>query len=392
MSTRSKVWVFPLLLIFYEFAVNLSNDMYLPGLPSLAKDLDIGPALAQLTISFWLAGSALSQFFLGPLSDYRGRRFVLLGGGIIFLLSALGCCLSNRIEWLLLFRFLQGSAVCSLMVAGYASIHEIFSDEEAIRVLSWMGSAAIVAPMAGPLFGGWVISWGEWRAVFAVLCILGLFPLLGLWTFMPETNQLRNEKKPRLKAVVVTYSRLFRNSSFILSALSSGLLYSGIMVWLTCSSFLLIDKLGVSESVFGIVQIPIFSSYVGGAWIMRKFLNQSGSQKLIRIGLLSSLLSSLGFFWVTSMPELSLTRLIIPMMGYSFGVGLSSAPLNRITFSSTNEAKGAASAIFYFCMVGTGSIASALISWLYTGTATSVAGLILIVSILAKLLNVVRGG
>lgn len=387
MKMISKQWIFPILLVLYEFAVNLSNDMYLPGLPELATDLKVSHQLAELTVSAWLSGAAFAQLFLGPLSDFRGRRFVLLGGGFIFLLATLGCSLSHGIGWILLLRFFQGTAVCSLMVAGYASIHESFNDKDAIRVLSWMGSAAVIAPLVGPLLGVWVLSWGHWRIVFALLFGLGLPPLLGLWFLMPETNLSPNRSALKPALLIGTYLRIFKNRTFMLSALSSGFIYAGVMIWLTASPFLMIDTLGMSRNIFGVAQIPIFGSYLVGSWLMRRHLDRLGAEKLIHIGLLISTFSSLclllGGYWFS----LSLAGLVLPMAGFSLGFGLAMAPLNRITLSSTSEGKGSACALFYMCMEATGAVGSFLVSWIGSGTAVLVAVLMLAVALLAMGLN-----
>jgi DHA1 family multidrug/chloramphenicol efflux transport protein-like MFS transporter len=343
-----------------------------------------------MTISFWLAGAGASQLFLGPLSDFRGRRFVLLGGGIVFLLATLGCFLTVQFEWMLLFRFLQGVAVSSLMVTGYASIHELFEEREVIRVLSWMGSAAVMAPMAGPLLGGWVISGGSWRTVFGFLCVLCLFPLVGLWFLMPETNRSLNRNTMRLDLLASTYLRLLKNQSFMLSGLSSGLLYTGVMIWLTACPFLMIDQLGVQKQLFGFTQIPVFGSYFLGAWLMRSFLDKVRIEILIHIGLWIIVLSSFGFLLGGYLLPMTLVSLIVPMAGYSLGVGLVSAPLNRITFLSTEEGKGSASAVFYLCMEGLGAIGSFIESKVYSGTQLSVASLMLVIAILAVSLNCAR--
>ena len=94
----SLSWLFPPFLILYEFCTNMSNDMYLPALPLIAKELQSSLSLVQLTITAWLAGSMAIQLIVGPLSDFYGRRLVLLGGGLLFLLSTLGCSLSPSLH------------------------------------------------------------------------------------------------------------------------------------------------------------------------------------------------------------------------------------------------------------------------------------------------------
>ena len=109
------------------------------------------------------------QLIVGPLADRYGRRPVPLIGGVFFLLSSLGCALAADIYWLIFARFVQGISVCSMMVPGYASIHDLYDDEKAIQILVWMGTVAIIVPAIGPLFGGFILLFATWRWVFVAL-------------------------------------------------------------------------------------------------------------------------------------------------------------------------------------------------------------------------------
>lgn len=100
--------LFPLLVVLYEIAVYLSNDAYVPAMPHIATQLSASYHLLQLTITICFLGSAISQLFLGPISDHFGRRLVVLLGGMVFLASTLTCGLSHSITVLLIARFVQG--------------------------------------------------------------------------------------------------------------------------------------------------------------------------------------------------------------------------------------------------------------------------------------------
>ncbi len=390
MNLSKKIWLFPSLLIIYEFAVNLSNDMYLPALPQLSKDFSATDQLSQLTVTTWLAGTAIAQFVLGPLSDHLGRRVVLLGGGIGFLLSTLGCALTDHIQIFLIFRFFQGTAVCSLMVAGYASIHDLFDDRNAIRVLSWMGSAAVIAPMVGPIFGGWISSASSWRIIFEVLFAIAILPLFCLWLVMPETHLAKNRTNFKLNNVIATFSRILRNRKFMMSGISSGLLYAGVMVWLTTCSLFIIETLDIDQSNFGFTQLPVFGSYMIGAAFTRRWIGRLETENLISTGLLISFISGLTMIITTFLLPKALLGVLIPMAGYSLGFGIASAPLNRITFSATLENKGSASAIFYLCTAGIGTIGSFLSSQVYNGTGVSIAIPTTFLVLLSCMIQIVR--
>src|SRR3990167_5046784 len=117
--------LFPVLLALYEICTYLSNDAYLPALPHIAHDLFTSNHLVQLTLTTWFMGSASMQLFLGPIADRIGRRPVLLLGGLVFIAVTTGCAITNNIYTMLVLRFIQGATITSMIVAGYATIHEL---------------------------------------------------------------------------------------------------------------------------------------------------------------------------------------------------------------------------------------------------------------------------
>ena len=178
--------LFPIFLILYEFCTNMSNDMYLPALPIISEAFSASANLVQLTITAWLAGDTAVQLIIGPLSDRFGRRPILFGGGLLFLIFAPWCALAPTLPILILSRFVQGIGVCTMMVAGYASIHDLYDDKRAIHILVWMGSAAVIAPAIGPVFGGLILTVASWRTIFYVLFFLERSPLLFYGSSCPK--------------------------------------------------------------------------------------------------------------------------------------------------------------------------------------------------------------
>src|SRR3990167_5344961 len=178
-STKLAI-LFPVLLALYEICTYLSNDAYLPALPHIAHDLFTTNHLVQLTLTTWFMGSASMQLFLGPISDKIGRRPVLLFGGLVFITVTIGCAVSQNIYWLLILRFIQGATITSMIVAGYATIHELFDRDKAIHTLSMMASITVLAPSFGPLFGALILQFGSWRVIFAILAGWACIVLLGL--------------------------------------------------------------------------------------------------------------------------------------------------------------------------------------------------------------------
>jgi DHA1 family multidrug/chloramphenicol efflux transport protein-like MFS transporter len=335
--------------------------MYLPALSLIAKDFQIGISQAQLTITAWLAGSMAVQLIVGPLSDRFGRRPILFGGGLLFLLSTLLCSLAPSLTWLILARFAQGIGVCTMMVAGYASIHDLYDDRKAIHILVWMGTAAVVAPAIGPVLGGLFLLFTSWKGIFFILFILGIISLTALWFFMPEsTSHIRQPLN--IKNLTITYTKILSNSSFMTSAMSFALAYSGIIGWITVSPFILIENLHLTPTLFGFLQFPVFGSYIVGAQLVKHLMKKIGIEKLIALGLTVAGLSGVLLLIFAFVAPTYAFSFVVPMMVYALGFGFAAAPLNRMTLTATQEQKGAAMAIFYLSMAASGTLISLFLS------------------------------
>ena len=354
--------LFPVFLILYEFCTNMSNDMYLPALPSIATEFLVPMNWIQLTITAWLAGNTAVQLIVGPLADRYGRRCILFSGGILFLLATLGCAMAPSLAFLIVFRFLQGIGVCTMMISGYASIHDLYDDQKAIHILVWMGSIAIIAPAVGPVFGGLLLLAAGWRVIFLSLLVLGVISLLALWLCMPESTSVHNRESMRIKTLVSSYRRILFNSHFMMSAISFGLLYGGVMGWITTSPFILMNTLGLSSDQFGYLQVPVFGIYILGAQLVKLLMTRMNKEKLIVFGLLVASIAGIAFIISSLLAPSHILSFILPMSIYSLGFGFAAAPLNRTTLTATAEKKGIAMAVFYLVMTGSGTLISLMLS------------------------------
>lgn len=350
---------FPLFLLVYEFCCYLSNDMYLPALILIEGDFATTTALVQMSILIWYAGLALPQLGVGALSDRFGRRIVLFSGGCLFLLASIGCALSTNIYYFLVCRFFEGVGVCSLLVSGYAAIHESFDDSKAIRLISWMGCITIMAPMLGPLGGSYFLLLSSWRAIFWFITLCSAAAIIVLFFIMPETNKTKGHKRESS-----SYMNLLSNRRFLTSSLTLGLLISVMIAWISASPFLLMQDEQLSFIEFGLSQVPIFALYGIATRFVGLIHERYGSEKLFKIGF-GIILTALLFLMIGHFLSLNyMYRLIIPVAIYSCGFGLISAPLNRSVFTSTDVKKGTVTAMFYLIEMGTASLITLALSFL----------------------------
>lgn len=352
--------LFPFFLILYEFCTNMSNDMYLPALPLIAKDFATQLNMIQLTIAFWLAGNTSVQLFIGPLSDRYGRRTILLTGGGLFLVSTILCAAAPSVLVLIIARFLQGVGVCTMMVPGYASIHDLYDDHKAIHILVWMGSAAVIAPAIGPVLGGLLLLLTGWRAIFWVLAFLSAFSIAALCLSMPESSKELHAMKGKI--IIERYCRILLNPRFMTSSTSLGLLFGGAFGWITASPFILMESFQLPPDFFGYLQVPIFCAYIVGARLVKYLLSIIGREAVILWGESISLCAAGLLVLLAALAPDNLLSFILPMVFYMAGFGLASAPLNRTTLTATKVQKGSAVAMFYLTMMGSGTLVSLFLS------------------------------
>lgn len=369
MKIQQKIFtLFPFILVFYEITNYLANDMYLPALPILTRDLHTTAHLAQLTLTTWFFGSASMQLILGPLSDRFGRRPILLGGGLIFISSTLVCTFTQSIEVLLIARFFQGCAVCSVITAGYASIHEFYEHIHAIKILAIMSSITLIAPAFGPLMGSIILQWWGWRWIFGILVIWGVTAITLLWFKMPETNPPSNRHSLNWKLLLKNYSGILSNRTFMLNSLIFCLTFLGMIAWIVAGPFLVIQTFKLSTFVFGIYQALVFGCLILASQVVKYFIDSLGAERLITIGLAIAFLGGVLALILTWLFPSFLLGLIFSLMIFTFGSNLAFSPSHRIAIEACSQPMGARIAVFSTLMGLSGSAGSLLVSSTYNGT------------------------
>ena len=165
----------------------LVTDMYLPALPDLARALGTSDALAQLSLSVTLVGLALGQLMVGPLSDRVGRLTPLRWGVLALAVTSFLCALSGSIAVLLVLRLAQGLAGAAALVIVRAIVRDLCS-ETGPQVFSELMLVMGLAPVVGPVLGGQVLRFTDWRGIFVILGILSLTLLAACRLVLTETR------------------------------------------------------------------------------------------------------------------------------------------------------------------------------------------------------------
>ncbi|MFP3017654.1 MAG: MFS transporter [Candidatus Tisiphia sp.] len=132
-----NIIVAPLYIIILMVIIpTLSETIYAPSLPDLAKDLKISANLAEYTLTIFLFGFAVGVLIWGNLSDFYGRKPCVLTGFLIYALSCFICYLSDNINMLLAARFMQAFGASVGSVLGQAIARDIIKPAERGKIFS----------------------------------------------------------------------------------------------------------------------------------------------------------------------------------------------------------------------------------------------------------------
>jgi DHA1 family bicyclomycin/chloramphenicol resistance-like MFS transporter len=311
-SSRRQVGLV-VLLGALAFLPAATTDMYLPSLPEVARDLSTTSAAAQLTISCVLIGGALSQLFMGPLSDRFGRRRPAVLGLGAYVVVALLCVVAATIGQLVALRVLQGVVGAAASVVAMAVIGDRFRGAEAARLMSRLWAAIAVAPILAPLAGTAVADRWGWRAVFVALAIMGAVLGVAVARGLPETLPAERRISRGLRSSLGGYGRLLRDREFLALALLPGLGLAVIMSYVTGSPFVLQGEYGLSAREFALVFGLGATSMMVGSQVNASLVRRVGPVRLLRAALPATVVSTAVLVAVTASHAGGVVGLIVPL-------------------------------------------------------------------------------
>lgn len=204
----------------------LAMNVFLPSLPGMTEYFGTTPAVMGLSVGVYLGVNAILQLFIGPVSDKYGRRPVILGGIILYLLATLGCLFSSNVYIFLMFRMMQ-STIAVAMVLSRAVVRDTTPPEQAGSKIAYVTMGMAVVPMIGPAIGGFLENSFGWQANFWLLFAVGLAILCMTWADLGETAQKSGNT---LAQQFSEYPELLRSQRFwgycLASAFGSGTFFA----------------------------------------------------------------------------------------------------------------------------------------------------------------------
>ena len=313
-------WAVATLLISFAAIAPLSIDMFLPSMPAMSAEFQASEATLTLGVTLFLVTFAGSQLFYGPASDRWGRRPVMFLGLGIFILGGIACFTADTTEQLIAGRILQGLGGGVGPSLANAMVLDIYGREGAARMIGYMSIAIPLAPAIAPIIGGFLQDAFGWQSVFIVLTSLGVTLAITYRFMLPETRPALVEGRPSLAA---NYRTLFASPTFVGFSLIMGLMFGGQLLFISTSSFVLINRLGLDPRVYGLSFGLVALGLMAGAALSSRLVQTMEPRAVVLRGIAVSVIAT------GSMAAISLGgvehpfAVIVPMFGSAFGMGMS---------------------------------------------------------------------
>lgn len=355
---------------------SLSIDMYLPGLPAIAREFHTDTAAAQQTLAVFFIGLALGQALYGPLSDRLGRRRPLLFGCGLYALASIGCALAPSIESLIGLRFAQALGGCAGIVIVRSVVRDLFDEHESARMYSFLMLVLGLAPITAPLVGGQILLFFGWRAIFVGLCAFGLMCVLLVLFVLTETLPPEHRSRAGLGAVLRTYAGLLVDGRYMGYTLALALTSGALFAYIAGSPFVFIELNGVPPEYFGLIFGTNALGLILATQFNRWLLAHYYSSQILKIALTITAGSGLLLAAVTVTGSGGFVGMLVVLFCCVASVGLVLPNATAAAMAPFGKQAGSASALLGSLQFAAGAGTGALISALHNGTALPMVGTI----------------
>lgn len=386
-QTRFK---FILFLVVTSTIGQMAAEVYIPSLPFIAHDFQVSSSLTQISIAVFLFGMSIPGIFFGYISDFFGRRRILLVATSISFGGTLLCMCAPNIYILILGRFIQGLGFSGVGSLSRAILRDRMTGVELARFASNLAMILAFVIDVSPFIGGFLQEYLGWRPIFAMLLLYNALAIYMSYHYQDDGQTTLNEHLQLSRLLHISLGTL-KNRTFLIYNTLAALTYSVLMAYLAVASFLFEKVIGISPTEFGATTLGLSFVYMFGSFLNGRLLKHFAMNRLIKNGIVLMWLScGLLLLYATILP-LTYWGLVLFVAVVYLGCGALFSNSSAQAFTSIDKNVGSASAVYSTMQVLYGAGFTLLISWFHPTTtlplAMIVGGICILMTVIAMKLK-----
>ena len=351
-----------------------SIDMYLPGFPAIATDLNTSVDTVSYSLSSFFIGICLGQLLCGPLLDRFGRKAPLYAGMLLYIVASIGCVFSKSVEMLIVFRFLQAVGGCVGIVAPRAIIRDLFPVNENAKIFSWLILILGVSPIIAPTAGSYIITYFGWHAIFIVLTIITTLILGAVFIWLPESKKPDPSFSLKPKPILGNFKEVLQQKQFITYAMTGAISSAGLYAYLSGSPYVFMKLFGTTEKQYGGIFALIAAGLITSSQLNNRMLKKYTSQQIVKFSLTVQTIVGLTLFTGSALSLLNLYTTIPLIFLFLSCQGFNFPNSSALSMAPFIKQAGSASALMGAIQMGIGAMASAAVGLLSAHSALPMTG------------------
>jgi EmrB/QacA subfamily drug resistance transporter len=184
----TRGWVVPAIIGSALLMQTLNATVITNALPAMARDFGMAPVRLSAAITVYMLATAVFLPLSGWLADRFGARRVFMGSIVLYAAASAACGVSGSFWGLIAARFVQGAAGATLMPVGRLVLLRTTPKNELVGALSVVTMPALLGPVVGPVIGGAIVTFADWRWIFFMNLPIALVGMILVYLRVPEVK------------------------------------------------------------------------------------------------------------------------------------------------------------------------------------------------------------
>lgn len=264
----------PWLVAVAFFMQTLDTTILNTAVPAISQAMHVTPLDVKSVLASYTLSLAVFIPVSGWMADRFGTRRVFAAAIGLFTLGSVLCGLSTSLEMLVVCRVLQGMGGAMMMPVGRMTLGRTFDKSDLVKAMSFVAVPSLVGPMIGPVAGGLIVVYFDWRGVFYVNVPVGLLGLYYISRYLPDYREVKTQRLDF--AGLILFGGGISLLSYVLEVFGEHRLAPFEILALTVLAALLLAGYSVRASLtasplleLGLFRIRTFRAAVSGGFFTR---------------------------------------------------------------------------------------------------------------------------